>query len=75
MSFEEYPEAFLWRCDKCGYEVAFKPNDFWACVAELKARRWGFSPPREGEDWTHTCGRCRKSLAEVLKMPLKQVGQ
>jgi len=37
VSFEEYPEAFLWRCDKCGYEVAFKPHDFYACVAELKA--------------------------------------
>ena len=75
MSFEEYPEAFLWRCDNCGYEVAFKPHDFWACVAELKARRWGFSPPHDGDDWGHTCGRCRKTSAQVLAMPLKKVGQ
>ena len=75
MSFSECPEAFVWTCDKCGYEVWFKPRNFWACVEELKARRWGFIPPHGGDDWEHTCGRCRKTLAEILKMPLKQVGQ
>jgi hypothetical protein len=74
MSFEEHDDCFLWRCDKCGHEALFPPKDFWDCVAELKARRWGFTPPHGGDDWEHTCGRCRKSLAEVLKMPLKQVG-
>jgi hypothetical protein len=77
MAFDEYPEAFLWRCDHCGYEVAFKPHDFYACVAELKARGWTFNPPeRRGVDtWGHRCGRCRKPLAEMLKMPLKEVGR
>jgi hypothetical protein len=51
MSFEEYDECFLWRCDECGHEVAFKPHDFFACVAELKARGWGFA--REPEGWRH----------------------
>jgi hypothetical protein len=74
MSFEEHPDCFIWRCDKCGHEAVFPPNDFWDCVAELKARRWGFSPPQGGDDWSHYCGRCRKPLAEVLKMTLKQSG-
>jgi hypothetical protein len=75
MSFSGYPEAFVWTCDKCGCEAWFKPRDFFACVEELKARRWGFSPPRGDDDWGHTCGRCRKSLAQVLAIPLKKVGQ
>ena len=57
MSFEEWEDCFIWRCDECGHIAAFKPNDFWACVDELKSRGWGFS--REEGDWTHSCGRCR----------------
>jgi hypothetical protein len=26
MSFAEFPEAFVWTCDKCGYEAWFKPR-------------------------------------------------
>jgi hypothetical protein len=57
MSFEEWGDCFIWTCDECGHIAAFKPNDFWACVDELKSRGWGFS--REEGDWTHSCGRCR----------------
>jgi len=74
MSFEEHDDCFLWRSDKCGHEAVFPPKDFWDCVAELKSRRWGFSPPHGDDDWGHTCGRCRKTSAEVLAMPLKQQG-
>jgi hypothetical protein len=51
----------------------FKPHDFYGCVAELKSRGWGFMRQDDGS-WTHSCPRHRKSLAEVLKMPLKQSG-
>jgi hypothetical protein len=77
MSFEEWSDCFIWRCDKCGHEVVFKPHDFWGCVAELKSRGWGFSR-EDGEDgysWSHSCPRHRKTLAQVLAMPLKQTGR
>jgi hypothetical protein len=73
MSFEEHDDCFLWSCDNCGHEIAFKPHDFYGCVAELKARGWLIT--HDDERWVHRCARCRKSLAELLKMPLKQVGQ
>jgi hypothetical protein len=57
MSFAEFEDCFIWSCNSCGYEVVFPPHDFWGCVAELKARSWGFD--RDEGDWTHTCGRCR----------------
>jgi hypothetical protein len=40
MSFEEYSDCFVWRCNgkDCGKEVFFKPHDFMGCVAELRAR-------------------------------------
>jgi hypothetical protein len=74
--FTELEDLFLWRCDTCGKEVMFKPHDFMGCVAELRARGWSFhlNDDEGGRDWSHRCGRCRKPLAEILKMPLKQVG-
>ena len=58
--FVEYEECFLWKCNQCGKEAIFAPNNFYDRVAELRARGWSFSPPeRWGEDWDHTCGRCR----------------
>jgi hypothetical protein len=65
MSFEEHPDCFVWACNKCDYFVAFKPHDFWACVAELRSRGWGFYLDQDtgredsGRDWTHTCPSCR----------------
>lgn len=64
MSFEDREDCFLWRCDGKGCDrfVAFKPHDFYACVAELKAREWSFSPPDygpDGGDWEHYCQRCQ----------------
>jgi hypothetical protein len=77
MSFTEYDDAFVWRCDgkDCTKEVFFKPHDFMGCVAELRARGWSFHCDDEDRTWTHRCGRCRKPLAELLKMPLKEVGR
>jgi len=62
MSFEEWDIAFLWRCDKCGYEVMFKPHDFMGCVAELRARGWSFhlNDDEGGRDWTHSCANCTR---------------
>jgi hypothetical protein len=73
MSFSEYEDAFVWRCDKpgCGHEAVFAPGDFWGCVAELKSRRWEFFKDSEG-DWSHHCGRCRKSSASILDMKPKR---
>ena len=56
MSFEDYDDCFLWRCDDCGKQTAFKPHDFYDCVQELKDRGWGFA--REDDGWRHMCGRC-----------------
>jgi hypothetical protein len=57
MSFEEFDDCFLWICDDCGKQVAFKPRHFSDCVDELKERGWGFS--REPEGWRHSCAFCR----------------
>jgi hypothetical protein len=42
MTFMELETAFVWECNHCNKQVAFKPHDFFACVAELKARGWTF---------------------------------
>jgi hypothetical protein len=72
MSFEEYPEAFVWSCNTCDHWVAFKPHDFFGCVAELRARGWGFARSDEGA-WEHWCPRCKPRLAQVLKMKAREV--
>jgi hypothetical protein len=79
MSFEEHSDVFLWRCDQCGHEAIFPPNDFWSCVAELKSRRWGFSPPEQGveggDTWSHYCGRCRSKhqRTSIMDRTIKSV--
>jgi hypothetical protein len=73
MAFSEWEDCFVWQCDQCGHTVEFPPTDFWGCVGELKSRRWGFQRHGDG-GWSHFCGRCRKPLAEVLKMPLMKQG-
>ena len=70
MSFEEYEDSFVWKCDFCGRSAEFPPDDFWSALAELKSRGWRIS--REDDGWTHRCSRCRKSAAELLDMPLKR---
>ena len=40
MSFDEWDDAFVWRCDDCHLTVEFPARDFYSCVAELKARGW-----------------------------------
>jgi len=72
MSFEDLEEAFIWSCDECGRVVGFKPDDFWACVAELKSRGWGFE--RSEGTWLHYCPKHRPRLAQVLKMKARDVG-
>jgi hypothetical protein len=74
VSFEEWDIAFLWRCDTCGYEVAFKPRNFYACVDELKERGWLFSLEEEtghegwGRTWHHYCQRCRRGRQQTSIM-------
>jgi hypothetical protein len=71
MSFYEYDDCFIWRCDKCPHEAVFPPGNFWSCVAELKSRRWTFI--REDGDWSHRCPSCHGNMSvdEVL-VPLKR---
>jgi 4-hydroxyphenylpyruvate dioxygenase-like putative hemolysin len=78
MSFEEHEDYFIWFCDTegCDHFAAFKPHDFFACVDELKARGWGFSPPSRGDyedDWSHKCPKHRRQLGELLKMKFSEV--
>jgi len=60
MSFSEYEDAFVWRCNgkDCPKGVIFKPHDFMGCVAELRARGWRFYCDDEDRTWTHYCQRC-----------------
>jgi hypothetical protein len=61
MSFEEYSDCFIWRCNgkHCGgKEVVFAPTDFWGCVAELKSRGWRFYRDEQTNDWSHYCAFC-----------------
>jgi hypothetical protein len=68
MAFEEYPDAYVWRCEKCDLTAEFPRHDFYACVAELHARGWQFSrdDPDEGWQWHHKCKRCRPTADEIL---------
>jgi hypothetical protein len=69
MSFEEFEDCFVWRCEKCRLEAVFPPGNFWACVAELKARRWSFTRDDESRVWTHYCWKCRNAVAaEIMNM-------
>jgi hypothetical protein len=69
MSFEEFDDCFVWRCDRCKREAIFPPDDFWGAVRELKSRGWLFE--RDEDGWSHTCSRCRKTMgAEILGMPV-----
>jgi hypothetical protein len=76
MSFFEHDDCFIWRCDKCLNEAVFAPGNFWSCVAELKARRWGFI--RGEGDWDHRCPECRKAseenVSEMVLVPKKRSG-
>ena len=64
MSFEEYEDCFVWKCNTCHKEVLFPPNDFFDCVAELKARGWTFSRDNEGV-WNHTCAYCNYKSRQI----------
>jgi hypothetical protein len=61
MSFEEFSDCFVWRCNGgCGKEVIFPPSDFFDRVAELRARGWSFHcDDEDGRTWTHYCQRCQ----------------
>jgi hypothetical protein len=66
MSFFEYDDCFVWRCNgDCGKEVIFKPHDFMGCVAELRSRGWSFHCDDEDRTWTHYCQRCRHKHQSV----------
>jgi hypothetical protein len=72
MSFDESKDGFVWQCDRCGLVAEFPPVGFWRALDELKARGWRMTR-EDGEDgycWTHHCGRCRKTGAEILDMPV-----
>jgi hypothetical protein len=79
MTFREYDDCFIWRCDKCRHEAVFPPGDFWSCVAELKARRWEFIRDDEGGDWSHKCWKCRKAsevnVSEMVLVPKRRVSE
>ena len=69
MSFSEYEECFIWRCDDCGLEAEFAPRDFMTCWGELRARGWHAKREQAGDevDWSHKCARCeRKAVAELM---------
>ena len=74
MSFTEFEDCFLWSCNSCAKEVAFKPHDFFGCVAELKARGWSFTHEHDG-DWSHTCGYCnhKRRRTDIMDRTLKTV--
>jgi hypothetical protein len=69
MSFDEFEDCFVWRCDRCGKSTQFPPDDFWGALRELKVRGWQFE--RDEEGWGHTCGNCaRKFAREILDRPV-----
>jgi hypothetical protein len=77
MSFEEFPDCFVWRCNGCQLTVEFAPGNFYACVAELKSRGWLFERDNESRDWSHRCGKCKladaeRIMNEVIPMPKKR---
>ena len=49
MSFDEYPDAFIWECDTCHLQAQFPPTSFWHGHGELKARGLAFSPATRRE--------------------------
>jgi hypothetical protein len=63
MSFDEYDDSFVWKCDFCGRSAEFPPGDFWSALAELKSRGWLIS--REEDGWTHRCSRCRGRSTKI----------
>ena len=73
MSFTELDDCFIWRCNgkDCEKEVMFAPNDFFGCVAELRARGWSFHLNEDtgheggGRNWTHYCQRCRRERQQT----------
>jgi hypothetical protein len=77
MSFEEYNDCFIWSCDEKGCDrlVAFKPNNFFACVDELKAMGWSFIHHDDG-DWSHSCGNCnrKRRRTNIMDRSFKTVG-
>ena len=69
MSFEEFQDCFVWRCDDCGLVVEFPPRDFWGCKDEIRARGWRFF--REEGTWFHSCARCTKKNENVNVLAMK----
>ena len=67
MAMSEYEDAFVFSCDGCGLSRRLRggPGSFLACVSEIKNRGWRISRDRDG-DWSHHCGKCRKSEAARL---------
>jgi hypothetical protein len=65
MSFEETPEAFIWRCDDCQLVAEFVPHDFYRSLAELKARGWRMCMVGEREGWMNYCGKCWRKRARA----------
>jgi hypothetical protein len=74
MSFEEHDDCFVWQCNRCGRKAIFPPNNFWGALPELKSRGWEIDRTYDG-GWSHTCGRCRKTGAEILEMPVVMKGR
>jgi hypothetical protein len=62
MSFEEFDDRFIWKCDNCSLTVEFAPHSFHSCWSELRARGWRAKREQaeDGVDWSHSCGRCVK---------------
>ena len=76
MSFDEFEDAFVWRCDGCGLSAEFErgpPGTFRACVDELKSRGWRISRDRYS-DWDHRCAKCKaEAYKGILDRPLRRV--
>jgi hypothetical protein len=73
MSFEEFPDCFIWQCDRCHLEAVFPRGNFWSALAELKGRGWQIT---RLDDWVHRCAKCKKIVeAEILNMtfPVRRV--
>jgi hypothetical protein len=70
MSFSEFDDCFVWQCDRCRTKAIFPPGNFWGAVAELRARRWEFDRDDRDGGWSHLCGKCRKTGAEILDSPV-----
>ena len=68
MSFDEYDDCFVWRCDRCSQKAVFPPGNFWAGLAEIKSRGWEIDRNEDG--WSHCCARCKKSSTEIMNMPV-----